>query len=567
MAGCRSTLPISLPEGWRAIITPLEWTVWAECLRDHPDQGFRDLIVSGLREGFRIGFNYEASMGQSSSKNMPSALERPEVVREYLLKECAEGRVIGPVEPALLPMVHTSRFGVIPKGTSGKWRLIVDLSSPEGNSVNDGISESLCSLTYVSVDDAARAVVEKGVGAQLAKIDIRSAYRIVPVHPDDRWLLGMSWEGALYVDTALPFGLRSAPKIFNAVAGAAEWMARQQGVAPMFRYLDDFLIVGAPGSTECSEYMTILLGVFSHLGIPVASEKLEGPTSVIIFLGIEIDTKNMMLRLPAKKLDELQQLVKSWQERRSCHKRELQALVGKLQHACKVVRPGRTFLRRMFEALSLTNKRHHHIRLNKAFRSDLLWWDTFLTSWNGVAMIEGGRLCGPTVHIYTDASGEIGCGAWWSPQWWQLKWTPGMAFGKLPITQKEVLPIVLSCAQWGRQWRRCQVVVHCDNTAAVSVVNSGYSRDPQIMHLLRSLFFIKAHLEIELWAVHIPGVENTIADAISRDNRSVLFSQAPEAEPWPKPVATQILDLLVEHQPDWASQEWTKLFGSCFRLA
>ncbi len=155
------------------------------------------------------------------------------------------------------------------------------------------------------------------------------------------------------MDTALPFGLRSAPKIFNAVAGAAKWMARQQGVAPIFRYLDDFIIVGAPGSTECSEYMTILLAVFSHLGIPVASEKVEGPTSVIIFLGIEIDIKNTRLRLPAKKLDELQQLIKSWKERRSCHKRELQALVG---HACKVVRPGRTFLRIMLEALSLTHK-------------------------------------------------------------------------------------------------------------------------------------------------------------------------------------------------------------------
>ncbi len=80
----------------------------------------------------------------------------------------------------------------------------------------------------------ARAVVEKGVGAQLAKIDIRSAYRIVSVHPDDRWLLGMSWEGALYVDTALPFGLRSAPKTLNVVADTVEWIARQQGVAPMF---------------------------------------------------------------------------------------------------------------------------------------------------------------------------------------------------------------------------------------------------------------------------------------------------------------------------------------------
>ena len=49
----------------------------------------------------------------------------------------------------------------------------------------------------------------------LAKVDIRSVYRIVPVHPEDRLLLGMMWEQALYVDTALPFGLRSAPKIFT----------------------------------------------------------------------------------------------------------------------------------------------------------------------------------------------------------------------------------------------------------------------------------------------------------------------------------------------------------------
>ncbi len=147
MAGCRSTVPICLSEGWKAIVTPLEWTVWAECLRDNPNQGFRDLIVSGLREGLLMGFSYEAGMGQSSSKNMPSALKRPEVVREYLLKECTEGRVIGPVEPALLLMVHTSRFGVIPKGLSGKWHLIVDLSSPEWNSMNNRISESLCSLT------------------------------------------------------------------------------------------------------------------------------------------------------------------------------------------------------------------------------------------------------------------------------------------------------------------------------------------------------------------------------------------------------------------------------------
>ena len=89
-------------------------------------------------------------------------------------------------------MVHLNRLGAVPKGTPGKCRLIVDLSYPCGRSVNDGIAGSMCSLSYVSVESAAQAVLLLGRGALLAKMDIRDAYRSVPVHPDDRWLLGMS---------------------------------------------------------------------------------------------------------------------------------------------------------------------------------------------------------------------------------------------------------------------------------------------------------------------------------------------------------------------------------------
>ena len=131
-------------------------------------------------------------------RNMLSATKKPEVVREYLIKECIEGRVLGPLDPLQCPRIQISRFGVIPKRSSGKWRLIVDLSSPEGHSVNDGINADLCSLKYVTVDDAVAAVKQIGLGAELAKVDIQSAYRIIPVHPEDRWLLGMVWEGALY---------------------------------------------------------------------------------------------------------------------------------------------------------------------------------------------------------------------------------------------------------------------------------------------------------------------------------------------------------------------------------
>ena len=209
---CRPTVPIELPSSMRAVHTPLSWQEWDRSLSCHPDQQFRQYIVNGIRQGFRLGFDY-AHVIRSSSHNMPSTSEHPQVVSEYLAAECSHGRVVGPVNPMEFPQIHVSRFGVIPKSTEGQWRLIVDLSSPEGASVNAGVSVSLCSLSYVSVQDAARGVVAYGPGALLSKVDVKSAYRMVPVHPDDRWLLGMVWGDQLFVDTVLPFGLRSAPKI------------------------------------------------------------------------------------------------------------------------------------------------------------------------------------------------------------------------------------------------------------------------------------------------------------------------------------------------------------------
>ena len=173
---------------------------------------------------------------------MASTRQDSNLVSSYLDEERSLGRVIGPLDIEVFPIVQCSPMGLVPKGSSGKWRLIVDLSSPEGSSVNDSIDPTLCSLEYVTVDVVAKMAVQLGKGAFLSKIDIRSAYRTIPVHPDDRFLLGMCWEGRLFVDTVLPFGLWSAPKIFTAVADAVEWIARANGVGHLFHYLDDFFI-------------------------------------------------------------------------------------------------------------------------------------------------------------------------------------------------------------------------------------------------------------------------------------------------------------------------------------
>ena len=162
-----------------------------------------------------------------------------------------------------------------------------DLSSPKGNSVNDGINKELCSLSYVSVDTIAKQVTVLGRGTLLAKMDVRSAYRLIPVHPCDRPLLGMCWRNCLFVDKALPFGLRSAPNIFNAVADALEWVLKSRGAACVYHYLDDFITLREPGGTSVQN-LQLILKVCNELDVTVALEKCEGPSVCIVFLGIEI---------------------------------------------------------------------------------------------------------------------------------------------------------------------------------------------------------------------------------------------------------------------------------------
>ena len=144
------------------------------------------------------------------------------------------------------------------------------------------------------MDDAAEALLQKREGALLAKVDIKHAYRNIPVHPDDRWLLEMVWSGALFIDTALPFGLRSACKIYNAVADAVEWILKEAGISVVFHYLDDFLLIGARNSAECAQALSILLHTFNELA---ALDKLEGPTTVLTFLGLELDSRLLEVRL------------------------------------------------------------------------------------------------------------------------------------------------------------------------------------------------------------------------------------------------------------------------------
>lgn len=157
--------------------------------------------------------------------NLKSATLHPQAVSDALAKEVSRGHTAGPFQEPPIQNLQCSPLGVVPK-KDGTWRIIMDLSSPHGSSVNDFISKETYTLHYATFDQALALVAQHGQDALMAKLDIKHAFRLCPVHPADLELLGIHWEGQYYIDLRLPFGLRSSPYLFNRLADAFEWILK-----------------------------------------------------------------------------------------------------------------------------------------------------------------------------------------------------------------------------------------------------------------------------------------------------------------------------------------------------
>ena len=195
-------------------------------------------------------------------------------------------------------------------------------------------------------------------------------------------------------------------------------------------------------------------------------------------------------------------------------------------------------------------------------RSDILWWTSFIEHWNGLSMMLESRRNNPDFVITSDASGSWGCGAYTLTSWFQYQWPPTIADEH--ITVKELLPIVIAVAIWGVNWANKSILCRCDNEAVVYIINSGTSRDPKVMALIRCLHFIIARHNLLLSATHIAGTENTLADALSRNNLPLFFAHLPQVNRRPSPIPPALIDLLVHSKPDWTSRSWSSMFSTIF---
>ena len=164
----------------------------AHLLLSHPHQSHTRYLVQSLTFGFLTGFHGHRQARKA--QNLPSTAQRPQVITDYIAKECAAGHTAGPFTEPLLPAFIVNPLGAVPKKHSGKWRLIMHLSFPTGTSINDGINISDFPLRYSTVYDTTDSVMWLGRHALMAKVDVQNAFRLCPVHPSEYHFLGYQWQ-------------------------------------------------------------------------------------------------------------------------------------------------------------------------------------------------------------------------------------------------------------------------------------------------------------------------------------------------------------------------------------
>ena len=493
-------------------------------------------LVHGFTYGFRIGCIGLPPQLPGVVHNLKSSEEFSEVIDRKIAKELALGRIMGPYDaPPPYSNYRVSPLGVVPKKAPGEFRMIHHLSYPEGSSINDFIPRDMSSVQYATIQDAIYFIKQSNKPVYMAKVDVESAFRIIPVSLADRPLLGFQWHGKFFMDAVLPMGCSSSCAIFESFSTALEWAAKHKlRATEVVHVIDDFLLL-AHSLDKCKDDLAAFIDLCKQIGVPLAPDKTVGPQSSITFLGIVLDAVRMEARLPQDKLEKAKALLSEFIERNKVTLKELQSLIGVLNFACSVVVPGRAFLRRLIDLTMGVQKPKHHIRLTRQAKLDLEVWLQFLMHFNGKSFfIDDKFMTGDYLDLYTDAAGGTGYGALCGSEWFCGRWP--VSWRSYNVSVLELYPIIAAVHVWGCTWSNRSVCFFTDNEALIPILVNHTSREPRIMALLRPLVLACLRFNINFTARHIPGRRNVLADKLSRSQVQEFRALAPWADANPRDV-------------------------------
>ena len=432
-------------------------------------------------------------------------------------------------DAAIAPM------GAVPKkvAVDGKvlsHRVITHLSAPrKGTSVNSCINEKDKDVSYIKLREIVRWVKGLGIGAWIWSADAKDAYLRVPAHKKQWKYLCFKWYGMYFVICSLPFGLASACKIYTAFADAVQWIIidksgglfEENGDINIFHYLDDFF-GGSIDKKKAARQLHHAMDVFDELGIPTTKEKCCAPSTVPKILGFEYDTNAQCIRIPEKKVERYMNELKYILKLKSIKKRDLLKIIGKLRWASTAIFPGAAFVRHLENAAYRCKQMYWSINLNKELKRELKWWlDVLPSARNGIPF---DFILKSTddfdIEIYTDASTSFGVGGHQKgdvKKWFRYEWRPRVG-PKPDICFEELLGVCTAVELWGHTWKGKSVKFYCDNIGVVEMLKRKccvFKRE-DMMELIRIIGSAAARYGFYFKIYHIKGVDNKIADGLSR---------------------------------------------------
>ena len=521
------------------IVTPVRVDRLAYWLEGY-DESEKKYLLNGFREGFSILCEDLPTL-VNSAKNQKPAIQKPEVLQKLLEKEIKNNRIAGPYSEIPFKNLHVSPLSIRPKKTPNAFRLIHNLSSPLGDSVNDGIPKEQATVQYETLDDAIKIIQELGPSSYMAKSDIQGAFRIIPVLPEDRLLLGMEFRGAWFFDKNLAMGARTSCMIFTRFSRALQWICKEKlGIKFSCHVLDDFLFLNK-SKIECQSYLDKFKALCEDIGVPLAMDKTFGPDQILEFLGILLDTIRMLASLPLDKVkkckQEILQLLPA--KIKKVRVKQIQSVVGLLNFACRVVRPGRAFLRRLIDQTCGFENKYHRVRITQGIRDDLKMWLSFLDTFNGSCMIRQPEWSEDTCLVMYSDSCKTGYGFTCGNNWCAGNFPPEAY--PLNITVLELFPILLCLLMLKDHFSNKRVIVNTDNKDLVSVISKKTSKEKMIMPLVRELVLHTMNCNIMLQVRHVRGLNNGICDALSRGNFQRFRELAPSMPEEPLPIPRHLL--------------------------
>lgn len=496
-----------------------------QLLKNYDD---KDLITY-LRYGWPVGCVDPGE--QVLPVNHKGAQMHAAQVRRYLQKQSDNCTLIGPLkqnpfgERARFSPINTRAKKELEEGTKElAQRIIVDLSSPRGKSINDGTPKNFYldkeqELHFPTVDALVKIIREKGQGCKLFKVDRKSAYKFENIDPGDVHLMGMIFEGEFYFDTSLVMGARHAAGCCHRTTSALIHIHQEKGFRSTC-FIDD--MAGGEVPDRADEAYQVLQEILRDLNILEAQDKACPPSTLMVFLGILFDTILMTMEVTPDRLKEIKVELIRWLRKRYSTKKQVQSLIGKLNFCASVVRAGRLFFSRILTFMKTMRDRGFH-EVPQDVRKDIDWWIRFVEQFNGVSCIPDELWSRPGLVFSSDAS-LVAAGAW-APateehninEYFTVQFPAALQCkAEVSINELEAVALLLGIRVWGGRCKGKRMLIRCDNQATVHILNTGRATNVFAQACMREVHFWCAKFDCQVRAFHLKSKLNTMADVLSR---------------------------------------------------